>query len=394
MRMRNTCHMRGVLCIFTALVFVMGATHSASAQWTTGNAAAAWTSFNNHFYNLDPNDHTKAYYYHQEGSTAEEGFWTFAEEIEMAIDAEVWDKTNAPGNVTTDKNRVVALANGFRQQHGECCSGTPTWTSDPYNDDLGVAELAFVRCWEISSNSSCLTDAENSFNAVYTRGWDSTYGGGLWWNNTRTGSGALKGSSANWTAVIAGILLYQATGDSSYKTKADTIYNWCKSTLEDTSTGQVYNDIEASGLNKGIVSYNFGLAIGAAYLEGDTTNSNLMGTYLINNVQDSTRAQVNGYNILPNYGQANNGFGAFNAITFRWTAIANRAPGGMPSNFVAWAQQNLDLGWADRNPEALTWDDWIPDPPASTSPITPSTGLQSTDCTPFVTGAMYIPPPA
>lgn len=31
---------RTMLCIFTALVFVLGATHSASGQWTTGDVKA------------------------------------------------------------------------------------------------------------------------------------------------------------------------------------------------------------------------------------------------------------------------------------------------------------------------------------------------------------------
>lgn len=395
-----SCCARGAWCVFATTLMLLCGSHLASAQWTTNDAKRMWTGYNNAFYNLDPNDHTKAYYYHQEGGTSEEGFWTFAEEIEMAEDAAWWDRTNDPGNVTTDNNRVIALTNGFRSQHGD------NWSSDQYNDDLSVAVLAFVRCWEITGSAQCLSDAESNFNTVYSRGYDTDLGGGLWWNADKPSNptnhcskqptDCIKGSSANWTFVIAGYLLYQASGDSSYKTKADTIYSWAISHLYDSSTGLVNNDEDYLGnINSGLVTYNFGLAIGAAAEEDNSTATNNMANYVINHaITGNSGATVNGYNILPNYGQANNGFGAFNGMMFRWMSIANRKSGYIPSSYVPWAQQNLDLGWADRNPYALSWDDWVPDPPAGTSPITPSSGLLSIDCTPLIVGFMDIPPPA
>jgi hypothetical protein len=374
--------MRGALCLFTALMFAMGAARPASAQWTVADAANAWTSFNNHFYNTDSSG--RGYYYEVEGSTTEEFFWTLAEEIEMAEDAEFWDQANAPGNVTADKNRVLNLINGFRHLHGD------DWSSDPYDDDLSVAALAFVRCWEETGSGVCLSDAENNFNTVYSRGYDTTFGGGLWWNYTdHTSPTAGKSSSANWTFAIVGRLLYAATGNTSYKTKADSIFNWAVATLYDSSNGQVYNSIQNNGLNKGAVSYNFGLAIGAAYEEGNSTLTNNMANYLINDVY---AAIVNGYGILPNYGNSNNGFGAFNGMTFRWMGASN-LHGYMPSKFVPWAQQNISLGWADRNAEELSWDDWVPDPPASTSPATPISGLYSIGCTAMPIGMFYVPAP-
>lgn len=403
-----SCRARGAWCVLAVTLVLLCGSHLAFAQWTTGDAARMWTGFNNAFYNgtNPPTSSGTAYYYHQEGGGSEEGFWTYAEEIEMAEDAAWWDRTNEPGNVTTDTNRVLDLINGFRNQHGDCASPTNcAWSSDVYNDDLSVAILAFVRCYEISSASICLSNAENAIDVVYNRGYDTDLGGGLWWNadkpsnpnNSCASKGdCIKGSSANWTFVIAGYLVYQASGDSSYKTKADTIYNWAISHLYDSSTGLVYNDEDYLGnMNAGLVTYNFGLAIGAASEEDNSSATNNMANYVINNaITGNSGAKVNGYNILPNYGQSNNGFGAFNGMMFRWMSIANRKSGYLPSSYVPWAQQNLDLGWADRNPYALSWDDWVPDPPASTSPITPGSGLLSIDCTPLIVGFMYIPPPA
>lgn len=378
-----------------ALLVLSGCVRLASAQgWRTADAKNAWNAFYTAFYYTDSGG--RAYWYQSQAHGTHEIIWNFAEDIEMAIDHYTWSLTNDSSNSSTYRSQVIDLINGFRNIWGDCASpASCNWANnDGYDDDLGVTELAFIRCYEITGSGICLSDAENSFQAVYSRGWDSTFGGGLWWNaNEKTGSNANKSSSANWTAVIAGYLIYKDTGNMLYKTDADNIYNWATSSsgLEATSTGQIYNDQQSGGPNTGLVSYNFGLAAGAAYMENDTTNSNAIGTYLINNVHQDT---IGGYNILPNYGQSTNGFGAFNAMTFRWTAVANEAHGGMPSNFVAWADANLNQGWAVRNPDAMTWDDWIPDPPASTSPITPTTGLLATDCTPMLVGMWWFAPTA
>lgn len=392
-------------CVLAAIIMLLCGGTLASAQgWRTVDAENAWTAYNDYFYNgTAPPTSGKGYYYHEQGGAgggSEEMFWTFAEEIEMAEDVTYWEETNNPGQVATDKVRIANLINGFRNLHGD------DWSSDVYNDDLSVAVLAFVRCWELTSSGVCLTDAENNFNTVYSRGYDTDLGGGLWWNNdmpskpnntcSKAPTDCIKGSSANWTFVIAGYLLYQASGDSSYKTKADTIYSWAISHLYDSSTGLVYNDEDYQGnMNSGLVTYNFGLAIGAAAEENNSTATNNMANYLMDNsFSGASGATINGYNILPNYGQSTNGFGVFNGMTFRWVSIANRKSGYIPSSYTAWAQTNLDQGWAVRNPYALSWDDWVPDPPASTSPTTPSSGLLSPDCTPILVGFMYLPPTA
>ena len=387
---------RSMLCIFTALVFVLGATHSASAQWTTGDVKAIWSGYNNAFYYTDSNG---GYYRNLQGGTTPSFFWILAEEIEVAEDAEYWDSINNTGNVAADKAQIVELCKGFTYLHGH------DWSSDAYNDDLSVAVIAFIRCYAITGTSSCLSDAETNHNTVYSRGYDTTLGGGLWWNgdmpskqgnSCSTKGDCIKGSSANWTFAIAGWLIDHYNGHTgSYLTHANTIYSWSTSHLYNSSTGLVYNDEDYLGnMNSGLVSYNFGLAIGAASYQnltygGQGTIITNMANYLMANVKGAT---VNGYGILPDYGQSNNGFGAFNGMTFRWTGIAN-VYGYMPSGFVAWAQQNLDLGWADRNAIAMSWDDWIPDPPATHQPNTPSTGLYSIDCTALPAGMFWVPVP-
>jgi hypothetical protein len=78
---------------------------------------------------------------------------------------------------------------------------TSTWTSDTWDDDLEWMILAFVRGYEITGNTTYLTAAENNWNAVYSRGWDSTFGGGIW----EDGVGSSKCVLSNAPFVIEGV---------------------------------------------------------------------------------------------------------------------------------------------------------------------------------------------
>jgi uncharacterized protein YyaL (SSP411 family) len=108
--------------------------------------------------------------------------------------------------------------------------------------------IAFIRDYNATGNSTWLTDAENNFATVWSRGYDTTYGGGIWWN---VGDKTYKSSASNWTFVIAGNLLYKATGDSTYLSEAQTVYTRAYSTLYNASTGEVYDGYGSGGLSTG-----------------------------------------------------------------------------------------------------------------------------------------------
>ena len=52
------------------------------------------------------------------------------------------------------------------------------------------------------------------------------------------------------------------------------------------------------------------------------------------------------------------------------------------------------FGWSYRDSQELDWDDWIPDPPAGSSPQTPSSGLYGADCTPMPEGMFMVQAPS
>ena len=365
-----SCRTVGVRAILTLSLLFFPAVRFASAQWTSADAQSAFSDYNNAFYFNSSGDNYD--YRSSQGATSTSGFWVNAEEIELAIDAYNQNPTSANQTI------INQLCNGFTAEYSS------NWSSDSYDDDLMWATIAFTRAAHATGNSAWLADAEANFAVVWSRGYDTTFGGGIWWNSAveNTSSG-YKNSAANWTFVIAGNLLYQATGNATYQSEAATIFNWAFSNLYVPSTGEIYDGINGSGIQNGQYSYNYGVAIGADTFENHSADAANAANYLMKNLSGET---VGGYNILPNYGQGGTDGGGFNGITLRWVGYA-WANGALTNPAIlSWAQTNVGLAWAVRNTSGLSWNDWFA--------FTPSGGLYSWDCSDTLAGMLDIPPPS
>jgi predicted alpha-1,6-mannanase (GH76 family) len=365
-----SCRKLGVSSFPTLLLLLFTASPAAFGQWAAADAQTAFSDFNNAFYfNASGDDYD---YRLLQGSTSYNGFWVQANLIEMAVDAYNQDPTSANQNI------INQLCNGFTAQY------TGNWSSDSYDDDLMWATIAFTLAAKATDNSAWLADAETNFAVVWSRGYDTTLGGGIWWNaaaaNTSSG---YKNSAANWTFVIAGNLLYQATGNATYQTEAATIYSWAMSNLYDATTGEIYDGVHSSGVSTGQYSYNYGVAIGADTFEEDAADANNVANYLINHVSGGT---VNGINILPNYGQGGTDGSGFNGITLRWVGYALNNGAITNPAVLSWAQTNVGLAWALRNASGLSWNNWFA--------FTPPSGVYSWDCSNTLMGMLDVPIPS
>jgi predicted alpha-1,6-mannanase (GH76 family) len=302
---------RSMIYLFTMLMLVLGATHSAQAQWTASDTKNAWNGYNSAYFYTGPEGYEGHFATTIGGSTAV-GFWAQAELIEMAVDAYVWAETNDPSNLSTYENKVESLCDGFEEQHGD------GWSSDNYNDDLNVAIIAFARAYHVTGTTKWLTDAENNFATVWGRTQEGN--GGICQN---VKLGCYENSSANWTFVIAGHMINNYNGGTgSYLSEAEGVYTWALANLYQSSKGQIY---DARNGVTGQYSYNYGYAIGAMSesAAGEATIGNV-ATYLFNDLSNYAGTTSSGYNILPNYGQgANDNDGGFNGIVMRWINTAN-----------------------------------------------------------------------
>ena len=380
-------HMLGALCVSTTLILVLFAAHPASAQWSAGNAQAAWSGYQNAYLYPEPDGYSRVFVTQQGGKTMED-FWRQAEEIEVAEDAYNENPT------TANKNMVQSLCDGFvNYMTWNGVKVGDNWSSDLYNDDLMWATIAFARAYLITGTGRWLTDAENNFATVWNRGLASN--GGLYWyaggctGHPATGcQNTLQGSVPNWTFVWAGNILYSITGNSTYKTEKDSVYTWAKANLYDSTTGEIMN---SPGVHTCQCTYNYGVAMIAGTYQGSNVMVPKIADYVFNNLTNYD-GTYSGYNIMPDYGQCtgdclNNGNNdGFNGILMRGVGFAN-AKGYLPSADLAAAQANIDAAWSHRNGIALSWNDWDLGTPGDT-------GNYSWDDSPTLAGMLDLPPTA
>ncbi|HTB83532.1 MAG TPA: glycoside hydrolase family 76 protein, partial [Candidatus Sulfotelmatobacter sp.] len=345
--------MRRALCAVTTLVLVLAGARPAAAGWSALDARIAWSAFQKTFqytngavdrYDFSTNAMS-------DGPAHQQNFWEEAELIEMAEDA------YAENHTTNNRAEVQGLCHGFVALHGD------DWSSNVFDDDLNWATIAFIRAYSITGNKRWLNDAETNFNTVWRRGFDMTWGGGLWWRSDKEDEhSGYKNSPANWTFVIAGHLINDCNGGNGpYLSHAQTIYNWCTNHLS-TPAGEVYDGLRKNRVAHKSYTYNYGIAVGAALASGDRTLVQNAANFLMTNSAYRS-GSVGGYDILPNYGQGGGDAGGFNDIVFRWFNAAYQK-GLMPGRYLPWAQTNVSQAWAERNVTAISWNNWnAPTPP-------------------------------
>jgi predicted alpha-1,6-mannanase (GH76 family) len=312
---------------------------------TKSEALVAMQVYNNHFYNqygtYGPS--YKAYYWKDDNHTSRMDFWTQQEAIEMLIDA-----YNI--NPSTDfLNKIQYLYNGVRDGYGLL------WSSNIYNDDVTWGALMCIRAYHLTNDGGQLTMAENNFNMMWNRAWDTTaLGGGLWWNTNNN----TKNTCVNAPAVICAMLLYQATGDTTYKNKAKMIMDWMVSKLYVASTGEVKGAIIPNGtITEGALTYTQGTFIGACdmlrtyYPSVDYLG---MGKNAMNYAMAHLCITANGI-LNDENGTADTQ--GMKGIFARW-ACQFVAHTGTSSTYGSWLDFNAAQAWSIRNSSGLMWNTW------------------------------------
>jgi alpha-glucosidase len=194
-------------------------------------------------------------------NTEKDYFWQQALDIQTTQDA--YDRTHD----NQYKVLTAKLLDAFLAQNSD--AGTAGgWTWNEYNDDLIWGVQAFMRGYEITGDIRYLNQAKYGFNLTYFHaenggnwGWDNMFGGGIWWDKSKTNKNALSNSPT----IVAACQLYKATGDVMYLNKAKEIYDWTRSHLWDPTTGGVYSEVLANGItNKTQLIFNSGAFGGAA----------------------------------------------------------------------------------------------------------------------------------
>ena len=347
---------RMLLIGLALLIAMVGPLARSAVASTSSDAQSAtdafintfWNSNTKYFYtNSDHQIHSAHAYGPQNGLYTD--FWWEAQMWEVVMDA--YQRTNSAAY----RQMIDDVYDGFVAQY-------PTW-SDNYNDDLGWWALACIRAYNITGETRFRDESVSLFNSIWSYN-SSTYGGGIWW--TRDGSSAQKNVATNAPAVITAVKLKEATGDTTYLQKAQTLFSWMTATL--VNNGHVYDHIEGSGSGSVVkwdFSYNSGTYIGAALaLYGDTNNA----AYL----SDATSAADWATSYLTNGGtpmyEGVDDAGGFKMILCRYLNQLVSVYG--QTKYLPFLQHNATQAWNHRrSADNLIGPDW--------SASAPSTYLQS-----------------
>jgi len=175
-------------------------------------------------------------------------YWPNAHALDVLVDAYV---RTSSGSI---KTRMDDLITGVKAKNGN------TWLNY-YYDDMEWMALACLRAFQ-ATNDNAYKDITNILWTDIKNGWSSDLGGGIWWRKDNPS----KNAPSNLPAAILAARLYKAFNNADDLDWAKKIYAWQKTTLYESATGWVYDNIDKLG-NKNLswkFTYNQGTFLGAA----------------------------------------------------------------------------------------------------------------------------------
>ncbi|HEX7652575.1 MAG TPA: TIM-barrel domain-containing protein, partial [Verrucomicrobiae bacterium] len=265
------------------------------------------------------------------------GTWVQGLEIQVAEDA--YDRSHS----TFDQQLVYNLTTTFLAQENY------PWSNDTWNDDIAWMTLACIRGYQITGNTNLLNQATNAWNMAYNRGWDAALGGGIWEDMNQKDA---KCALSNDPMIVAGVALYQLTGQSAYLTKSQGIYAWVRSYLFNLTNGLVCECMMSNNTVKVTDNvYNSGAFINAANSLYQVTGN---GGYY----QDALLAAKHVLNNNVTLTAVGRGDSTWSDQFSRGLANFSR-DNQVWGLFDAWFRNNANAAWNVRRPDLnITWDAW------------------------------------
>jgi predicted alpha-1,6-mannanase (GH76 family) len=269
--------------------------------------------------------------YPDSGGTA--GYWTFAQGFDALLD----------GVERTEGTRYAGLIETFylaQDRRG--------WIVFHYDDESWMA-LALMRAYDMTGKTKYLDRAEALYQDIQT-GWDTSccgsLRGGIWWDKGHS----QKATAANAGPVIGGVRLSERTGDASYLTFAEQVYDYWYGTMVNHSTGQVTDHVNPDGTKVyWKFTYNEGLMVGASLelyrATGDAdylSKAHQIATFLV------TKEVVGPASGRILYDGTNTGCGgdchAFKGIAYRYLMELSQET-GHPEEYYSVLKTSVDSIW-------------------------------------------------
>ena len=135
--------------------------------------------------------------------------------------------------------------------------------ADRYYDDNGLVGIDYMEAYLNTNNPLYLQRAKDVFKFILS-GWNNDVGGGVTWLE---GHNDQKPACTNGMATLTALKIYQGSKDKYYLRQGKKFYKWMYSTLRDTSTGIIVNDVKLDGKqNRVFWTYNTGSLLEAAVM--------------------------------------------------------------------------------------------------------------------------------
>ena len=323
--------------VFGLAAALLPANHASAQNYTNADTVySGWIAA----YVVNSNSTGGSYFVNTLTNRSEAYLWGEAYMIWGAEDA--YNKNHG----TDRKQFVNSVVTHFISNNGTL------WSWDTWDDDIAWSVIACVNGYLVTNNPSFISVATNNWNMTYNRGWDNSFDGGIW-ENMGVVPGGGKGGLSNWTMAIAACMIYQATGNQYYLTKAQQIYAWARCNCFNPMTGAVYEDVANRGLSQSDNVYNSGLLEQAA-----STLYRLTGKvgYYNDAVLVANHVIANHAIMTVDY-VANGSFGG--EQFYRGLSAFARQNNLWPT-YYQWLENNCQAAWNNRRVDYnITWNNFL-----------------------------------
>lgn len=135
--------------------------------------------------------------------------------------------------------------------------------ADRYYDDNGLVGIDYMESYFNTKNPLYLQRAKEVFKFILS-GWNNDAGGGVTWLE---GHNDQKPACTNGMATLTALKIYQGSKDKYYLDQGKRFYKWMYTTLRDSTTGIIVNDVKLNAKQNRIFwTYNTGSLIEAAVI--------------------------------------------------------------------------------------------------------------------------------
>ena len=187
-------------------------------------------------------------------------YWGQAHAMDVVIDAYLRIKDSDPDRAAEYENYMSL----WHQNRANNYSG-PDYRND-FTDDMEWIVLTLIRMYEATGTEEYLRYARDTYDQhIITRWTVDENGGGLIWS-IESGRAISKNACSNGPGALCALRLYQFTQEEKYLDDAKMIYEWLSSTLYDSTTGSVADNMNGGVISGGALSYNQGTFLGSAHM--------------------------------------------------------------------------------------------------------------------------------